>query len=44
MLKLSLVRLIYWLKGKTENPIELFGALEIKITDNILEIVILSGS
>ncbi len=30
--------MIYWLKGKIENPIELFRALEIKPTDNILEI------
>ena len=38
MFKLSLVRLIYWLKGRIENPIELFRALGIRTNESILEI------
>jgi len=37
-LKRGIVRLIYWLKSFSENPVELFRALGIEESDSILEI------
>lgn len=37
-LKLGIVRLIYWLKGLSENPVELFRTLGVEESDSILEI------
>jgi ubiquinone/menaquinone biosynthesis C-methylase UbiE len=37
-MKLLLVRFLYWLKGLSEDPVELFKALGVKEGDRILEI------
>ena len=37
-MKLLIVRLVYWLKGLFDSPVELFQALGVRSSDRILEI------
>lgn len=42
-MKLVIARLLYWLKGLFEDPVDLFEALGVESSDRILEIGCATG-